>query len=72
MVAEQFYIQYRTSSARLILVTWIGINDLSFVPDLKTDITVLFETAEHLYSCEARQFIFFNVPPLERTPQGTY
>jgi hypothetical protein len=38
--------------------------------DLATIITVLFDTAEYLYSCEVRQFIFFNMPPVERTPLG--
>jgi hypothetical protein len=53
----------------LTIVIWIGINDVLNIRDREEAITALFEIAEVLYDHEARQFIFFNVPPLQRLPQ---
>ncbi|KAK6983963.1 carbohydrate esterase family 16 protein [Favolaschia claudopus] len=55
---------------------WIGINDidLSYASDVNhtalTDklITRYFEQVEDLYNLGARNFLFINVPPLNRTP----
>jgi hypothetical protein len=43
---------------------------VAWVPDLERAITVMFETVEYLYSNEARKFVFVNVPPIDRSPEG--
>lgn len=57
-------------TCRLSIVIWIGINNVAWVPDLERAITVMFETLEYLYSNEARKFVFVNVPPIDRSPEG--
>ena len=52
------------------IVIWIGINNVVWVPNLERAIAMLFKTVEQLYAHDAREFVFVNVPPLERTPAG--
>ena len=54
----------------LTLVSWIGINDCGLGLDAKKQITELFEIQQLLYNVGARNFLFFNLPPLDRTPAG--
>lgn len=45
---------------------------MAWVPNIERAMTVLFESVADLYSHEARHFIFMNVPPLNRTPEGQF
>ena len=57
---------------RLIIVTWVGINDVlrkSGTP--QTQLTLLFDSQELIYDTGARKFVFLKVPPIERSPRGT-
>lgn len=37
-----------------------------------TTIMALFEVQDKLYKTGARNFLFIDVPPIERSPAGTY
>jgi hypothetical protein len=52
------------------LVSWIGINDLVLGRNLTHSMDILFHKAETLYSHGARDFVYFNLPPIHRTPAG--
>jgi hypothetical protein len=52
------------------LVSWIGINDLVLKRNLTYSTDILFQKAETLYSHGARDFVYFNLPPLHRNPAG--
>jgi hypothetical protein len=56
----------------LIVVTWIGINDLfhywNGTDGVERQLGKLFELQEVVYRSGARNFVFFNVPPYERAP----
>jgi len=60
----------RSSSIQLILVTWIGINDINRGLDIDRQLALLFDVEETLYNAGARNFIFFTVPPFHRSPLG--
>jgi hypothetical protein len=64
---------FRTSfiSLWLTLVTWIGINDVNGWLDPQAQMTLLFQLQENLYEVGARNFVYFKVPPFERSPQRT-
>ena len=55
----------------LMVVTWIGINDINRWLDIPSQITFLFQLQEMLYDAGARKFVFLNVPPYNRSPWGT-
>jgi hypothetical protein len=52
------------------LVTWIGINDINRWMDPQAQMTLLFQLQEDLYEAGARNFVYFKVPPFDRSPQG--
>ncbi|KAH7909634.1 hypothetical protein BJ138DRAFT_1154788, partial [Hygrophoropsis aurantiaca] len=57
-----------------LFVTWVGINDVALLNrfprmaerDLDQIITQLFEYQEDLYKAGARNFLFFDIPPINR------
>ncbi|KAI0093706.1 hypothetical protein BDY19DRAFT_918418 [Irpex rosettiformis] len=52
-----------------LFVTWIGINDVLTFSDQKSSLKTLFELQEVLYrSGGARNFLFIDVPPIDRCP----
>jgi hypothetical protein len=53
-------------------VTWVGVNDIGFGLDPEIQITRLFDAQDLLYDAGARNFIFFNAPPVERSPAGKF
>jgi lysophospholipase L1-like esterase len=52
----------------LISVTWVGINDMGVGFDAQSQLSTLFKLQESLYNVDARHFLFFNVPPTDRSP----
>ena len=57
-------------SSVLQVVIWIGINDMGIGYNPQSHLKVLFEAQDLLYNAGARNFIFFNVPPTDRSPAG--
>ncbi|KAL4957082.1 hypothetical protein BDW69DRAFT_52370 [Aspergillus filifer] len=64
-----------TSDSSLFTL-WIGINDvyrLSLLPDpytvLPRVISRYIDLTDRLHACGARDFLFFNIPPCNRSPQ---
>ncbi|CEL63456.1 hypothetical protein RSOLAG1IB_10779 [Rhizoctonia solani AG-1 IB] len=55
-----------------IFISWIGINDLAS-PDIAIEPTIsqIMQQQQNLYNLGARNFIFVNVPPWDRSPLGT-
>jgi hypothetical protein len=51
-------------------VTWVGINDVAIGFNPRDQLTVLFQKQASLYEVGARHFIFFNIPPTDRSPGG--
>ncbi|OJJ63017.1 hypothetical protein ASPSYDRAFT_41714 [Aspergillus sydowii CBS 593.65] len=54
---------------------WIGINDIYFAYQLPDPLEILsrvlqsyFNLVDHLHACGARDFLVFNIPPCDRTP----
>ena len=60
------------SKIRADQVTWIGANDIIKRFNQQLQLTLMFQLQEKLYECGARNFIFFTVPPFDRTPWGAY
>ncbi|CCO36415.1 hypothetical protein BN14_10549 [Rhizoctonia solani AG-1 IB] len=54
-----------------IFISWIGINDLAS-PDIAIEPTIsqIMQQQQNLYNLGARNFIFVNVPPWDRSPLG--
>ncbi|KAI5478365.1 RAM signaling pathway, SOG2 [Pseudohyphozyma bogoriensis] len=59
-----------------LFITWIGINDVlmsyqwtDYPAAYYNDLQVWLATQESLYEAGARQFLFFTVPPIHRTPE---
>lgn len=51
-----------------LFVTWVGINDLAYNPDVDVTINALFKLQEELYDQGARNFLFCDVPCVDRSP----
>ncbi|THU87264.1 hypothetical protein K435DRAFT_761949 [Dendrothele bispora CBS 962.96] len=51
-----------------LFVIWIGINDCAYSKTHKDNIARLFGLQEKLYEAGARNFLFFDVPPIHRCP----
>ncbi|KAF8886503.1 hypothetical protein BD779DRAFT_1529984 [Infundibulicybe gibba] len=51
-----------------LFFTWIGINDCAFVSDHEEGVKQLFELQDTLYEAGARNFVFTDVPPINRSP----
>jgi phospholipase/lecithinase/hemolysin len=58
------------TSANSLFVKWIGINDIAVGLDVKNQLETLDTVAESLYDAGARNFLFINIPPLDRSPGG--
>jgi phospholipase/lecithinase/hemolysin len=54
----------------LQVVIWIGINDMGIGYNPQRQLKALFEAQDSLYNAGARNFVFFNVPPTDRSPAG--
>jgi hypothetical protein len=53
------------------LVTWIGNNDVFREQyDLESQLTIMFQSQEQLVSSGARDFVYINVVPFDRSPDG--
>jgi hypothetical protein len=50
------------------LVTWIGTNDVMQWKDIQGQLTLLFQLQEKLYNAGARNFVYFTIPPFDRSP----
>ncbi|KAG8692477.1 hypothetical protein FRC09_011172, partial [Ceratobasidium sp. 395] len=59
------------SSKTSLFATWIGINDVNrgVLPDR---LVQLFQLQDELYTTGARNFLFLNIPPFDRSPGGNY
>ncbi|KAF9224339.1 hypothetical protein BS17DRAFT_779653 [Gyrodon lividus] len=53
-----------------LFVTWVGINDCAFGIDPADHVKKLFEYHDLLYGAGARNFLFIDIPPMERSPGG--
>ncbi|KAG5728039.1 Thermolabile hemolysin [Termitomyces sp. T112] len=51
-----------------LFITWVGINDCSHTREHKESMTRLFKLQEELYGAGARNFLFVDVPPIDRSP----
>ncbi|KIY43378.1 hypothetical protein FISHEDRAFT_53502 [Fistulina hepatica ATCC 64428] len=51
-----------------LFITWVGINDCAYSRDHSRNMKLLFELQDKLYAAGARNFVFFDLPPLDRTP----
>ncbi|KDQ60994.1 carbohydrate esterase family 16 protein [Jaapia argillacea MUCL 33604] len=51
-----------------LFITWIGINDAAYNFDPSKSVEKLFEMQELVYEAGARNFLFINVPPINRSP----
>jgi len=56
---------------KLTVVTWIGINDVSYLRNPPDQLRSLFQLEDQLYEAGARNFIFLTVPPFDRSPWGS-
>ncbi|KAH7099776.1 hypothetical protein BKA62DRAFT_803101 [Auriculariales sp. MPI-PUGE-AT-0066] len=52
--------------------TWVGINDVCWGVDAEETVGQLMQTQETLYEAGLRNFLFVNVPPLEKYPRELY
>ncbi|KAJ6461028.1 hypothetical protein C8R45DRAFT_1081036 [Mycena sanguinolenta] len=51
-----------------IFITWVGINDAAWGAEHEENLQKLFEAQETLYESGGRNFLFVNVPPINRAP----
>jgi len=51
-----------------LFVTWVGINDLAYTSEPSPQLEALFKSEELLYDAGARNFLFIDVPPIDRSP----
>ncbi|KAG8755751.1 hypothetical protein FRC14_003689 [Serendipita sp. 396] len=51
-----------------MFMTWVGINDLASSADVGRMIDNLFVLQQYLYDKGARNFLFIDVPPVDRSP----
>ncbi|KAJ7198856.1 hypothetical protein GGX14DRAFT_373753 [Mycena pura] len=51
-----------------LFVTWVGINDSAWCSDHTDNMAKLFSAQQTLYDHGARNFLFINVPPIDRAP----
>ncbi|KAG8731251.1 hypothetical protein FRC11_004657 [Ceratobasidium sp. 423] len=54
-----------------LFACFVGINDLNQKAPINPSISELFDLHEILYHTGARNFLFINVPPIDRAPFGT-
>jgi len=53
---------------RPVSVTWVGINDCAFTTNFTQKMSTLLSLQETLYTNGARNFLFVDVPPINRSP----
>ncbi|KAJ6551725.1 hypothetical protein B0H19DRAFT_1158709 [Mycena capillaripes] len=51
-----------------LFITWVGINDAAWGSDHGHNLEMLFEAQETLYNSGARNFLFVNIPAINRSP----
>jgi len=51
-----------------LFITWVGINDLAFATHPPSLLTKLFQFQKNLYEVGARNFLFIDCPPIDRSP----
>ncbi|KAF7368880.1 Thermolabile hemolysin [Mycena venus] len=51
-----------------LFVTWVGINDAAWSSEHEDNVRMLFEAQETLYNSGARNFLFVNIPAINRSP----
>jgi len=56
------------NAGNALFVSWIGINDIGRGWSSKTSLDILFEAQEMLYDAGARNFLFIDIPPMNRAP----
>jgi len=56
------------TSKNTLFVTWVGINDLAFSSDSSQLLKTLFGFQKCLYEKGARNFLFIDCPPIDRSP----
>lgn len=54
----------------LQIVIWVGVNDCGMGLNAIRQLSVLFALHDRLYAVGARNFVYFNVPPTDRSPAG--
>jgi len=54
-----------------LFITWVGINDLAYPGEIRSVMTQLFTVQERLYDAGARNFMFIDIPPIDRSPACT-
>ena len=52
------------------IVIWVGINDCGMRFNPIRQLSGLFTLHDQLYNVGARNFVYFNVPPTDRSPAG--
>jgi len=55
-----------------LFITWVGINDAAWSSEHKGNVKMLFEAQETLYNSGARNFLFVNIPAMNRSPAKGY
>ncbi|TFY72677.1 hypothetical protein EVG20_g339 [Dentipellis fragilis] len=63
------------TSSDTLFMTWVGINDCAYVDteeETQGLIDTLFGFQEQLYEWKARNFLFINVPPINRSPAAMW
>lgn len=58
------------TAQRALFVSWVGINDLGWGMKPEGQLEKLFGLQEQLYDAGARNFVFIDVPPVNRFPGG--
>ncbi|KAF7374855.1 hypothetical protein MSAN_00371500 [Mycena sanguinolenta] len=55
-----------------LFITWVGINDAAWSSEHGDNLKTLFDAQETLYNTGARNYLFINVPPIDRAPAKGY
>ncbi|KAJ6536014.1 hypothetical protein DFH09DRAFT_1324842 [Mycena vulgaris] len=56
------------TAADTLFITWVGINDSAWSSDNADNLKTLFEAQKTVYGTGARNFLFVNVPSINRSP----
>ncbi|KAF7324897.1 Lipase-GDSL domain-containing protein [Mycena kentingensis (nom. inval.)] len=51
-----------------LFVTWVGINDSAWGPEAAETVEKLFTLQDTVHAYGARNFLFINIPPIDRSP----
>lgn len=58
------------TSEQSLFITWVGTNDLGWGVEAEPTLAALFQLQDQLYATGARNFLFIDVPPVNRFPGG--